>query len=82
LIVLSQNLFVSIEEQNSDISTCTLCIQQPHVMLTHDVNFLINVRPYRPRYAPDKPYICDISGCGKSYYRRTHLQRHQKEKHF
>ena len=39
------------------------------------------VRPYRSRHAIDKPYVCETDGCGKSYYQRSHLQRHVKEKH-
>ena len=46
-----------------------------------DLGFPVCVRPYRSRHAMDKPYLCETDGCGKSYYQRSHLQRHVKEKH-
>ena len=50
-----------------------------HSLFPLDLGFC--VRPYRSRHAMDKPCVCETDGCGKSYYQRSHLQRHVKEKH-
>ena len=35
----------------------------------------------RPREASDKGNVCAAAGCGKAFYRRSELNRHQRLKH-
>ena len=67
----------------TSVLTRGLCIRQRFgvdpSLFSLDLGFC--VRPYRSRHAMDKPYVCETDGCGKSYYQRSHLQRHVKEKH-
>ena len=64
----------------TSVLTRVLFIRQRFCSLfSLDIGFC--VRPYRSRHAMDKPYVCETDGCGKSYYQRSHLQRHVKEKH-
>lgn len=38
-------------------------------------------RSRRPVDASDKNYVCDFDGCGKSFYQKQTMRRHQREKH-
>ena len=38
-------------------------------------------RPRRPVDAADKQYICSFKGCGKTFYQKQTMRRHQREKH-
>ena len=42
---------------------------------------LTRSREYRPRDSASKSFICDIDACGKSFYHRRNLVRHQKTAH-
>jgi hypothetical protein len=38
-------------------------------------------KEYRPRDSANKPFVCDIDGCGKSFYHRHNMIRHQRSAH-
>ena len=38
-------------------------------------------KEYRPRDSTNKPYVCDIDACGKSFYHRHNMIRHQRTAH-
>ena len=69
--VLTYALYIRQQQIRGDHTT--------HFTIDHDFPF--NVKAYRSRHALDKPFVCGIDGCDKSYYQRTNLQRHKKDKH-
>jgi hypothetical protein len=41
----------------------------------------IGTRPRRPVDAADKQHVCEFDGCGKTFYQKQTMRRHQREKH-
>jgi len=38
-------------------------------------------KPYRPRDANDKPFVCQVQDCGKTFYYKHSLVNHVRQKH-
>lgn len=66
------------------ISDPVVCLQFFHFVPRLDPSrkmSLPGVVPRRTRYSSEKTYVCQYAHCGKTFYQKYNLYRHQREKH-
>lgn len=74
---------VQSRDRNGFLPTGALCRFGPRTHLTYKPTVPLPVTQVsrRTRFSAEKTYVCQYALCGKTFYQKYNLYRHQREKH-